>query len=212
VRQESLLITHLETFERLLQEQRSRLPEPLISHATRLIDFSVTSREQLQQVLESEEKLPQLQAFSKTLRDQLLQYQKLDVLDSAIPGRLQNAWRDIENRTGPLANQIDVLNAAATERQALQLAAAKLREAADDAEKTVLAEQQAVRAQSRMLLRSQPGLQQLRSRQKLAEARPDADLQYAADAGLAVRAIDSVLYQQQTPEADAGNWSGMADP
>jgi hypothetical protein len=203
VRQESLLITHLETFERLLQEQRSRLPEPLISHATRLIDFSVTSREQLQQVLESEEKLPQLQAFSKTLRDQLLQYQKLDVLDSAIPGRLQNAWRDIENRTGPLANQIDVLNAAATERQALQLAAAKLREAADDAEKTVLAEQQAVRAQSRMLLRSQPGLQQLRSRQKLAEARPDADLQYAADAGLAVRAIDSVLYQQQTPEADA---------
>ena len=41
------------------------------------------------------------------------------------------------------------------------------------------------------------------SRQKLAEARPDADLQYAADAGLAVRAIDSVLYQQQTPEADA---------
>ncbi len=202
VRQESLLVTHLENFARLLQEQQSRLPESVVSHATRLIDFSVSSREQLQQAMESEDRLPQLQAFSKTLRDQLQQYQKLDVLDSALPGRLQNAWRDLENRAVPLALQMEAMAAAAGERSTLLATATKQREAADDAEKTRQAEQIAARATTRMLLRWQPGLQQLRSRQKLAEARPDADLQYAADAGLAVRAIDAVLYRQQTEDAD----------
>ncbi|MFO0136218.1 MAG: hypothetical protein ACK56U_21680 [Planctomyces sp.] len=202
VRQESLLVTQLETFERLLQEQRVNLPEPIVSHATRLLDFSAASRDQLQQAMESEDRLPQLQALTKSLRDQLLQYQKLDVLDSAVPGRLQNAWRDLENRSGPLAVLMDAMAQAATERAALLAQAAKQREAADDAEKTRQLEQQASRSTNRMMLRFQPGLQQLRSRQKLAEARPDADLQYAADAGLAVRAVDAVLYLQQTEDPD----------
>ncbi len=202
LRQESLLVTQLETFERLLQEQRGNLPEPIVSHATRLLDFSAASRDQLQQAMESEERLPQLQTLTKSLRDQLLQYQKLDVLDSAVPGRLQNAWRDLENRAGPLAVLLDAMAQAATERAGLLAQAAKQREAADDAEKTRQLEQQAARATNRMLLRFQPALQQLRSRQKLAEARPDADLQYAADAGLAVRAIDAVLYLQQSEDPD----------
>ncbi|MFM7164761.1 MAG: hypothetical protein ACKO3T_05900 [Planctomycetaceae bacterium] len=202
LRQQSLLVTQLETFERLLQDERAKLPEPIVGHATRLIDFSAASREQLQQAMESEDRLPQLQALTKQLRDQLLQYQKLQVLDGDIPGRLQNAWRDLENRTGPLAGLMDAMTQAAAERAALLAQAAKQREAADDAEKTRQLEQQAARSTARMLLRFQPGLQQLRSRQKLAEARPDADLQYAADAGLAVRAIDAVLYLQQTEDPD----------
>lgn len=202
LRQQALLATQMETFERLLQEERAKLPEPIVGHATRLIDFSAASREQLQQAMESEDRLPQLQALTKSLRDQLLQYQKLDVLDSAVPGRLQNAWRDLENRAGPLAGLLDALTQAAAERAALLTQATKQREAADDAEKTRQLEQQAARSTARMLLRFQPGLQQLRSRQKLAETRPDADLQYAADAGLAVRAVDAVLYLQQTDDPD----------
>ncbi|MGV2337249.1 MAG UNVERIFIED_CONTAM: hypothetical protein LVR18_25215 [Planctomycetaceae bacterium] len=128
---------------------------------------------------------------------------KLQVLDGDIPGRLQNAWRDLENRTGPLAGLMDAMTQAAAERAALLAQAAEQREAADDAEKTRQFEQQAARSTARMLLRFQPGLQQLAgSRQKLAERRPDADLQYAADAGLAVRAIDAVLCLQRTEDPD----------
>ena len=202
VRQESLLVTHLETFEQLLQEQRTRLPEPLVSHATRLIDWSITSRDQLQQAMESEDRLNQLQALSKSLRDQLLQYQKVDVLDSTIPGRLQNAWRDLDNRSGILAGVMDSMAALAAERSGFLEQAARQREAADSVEKIQQLEQQAARSATRLMVGSQPSLQQLRSRQRLTESRPDGDLQYAADAGLALRAIDAVMYLQQTEDPD----------
>lgn len=202
VRQESLLVTHLETFEQLLQEQRTRLPEPLVSHATRLIDWSITSRDQLQQAMESEDRLNQLQALSKSLRDQLLQYQKVDVLDSTIPGRLQNAWRDLDNRSGMLAGVMDSMAALAAERRGFVEQAARQREAADSVEKILQLEQQAARSATRLMVGSQPSLQQLRSRQRLTESRVDADLQYAADAGLALRAIDAVMYLQQTEDPD----------
>jgi hypothetical protein len=198
-RQLLLQVTQFESFERLLQEQRTMLPEALSGHLKQLVDWSVASREQLQLLLESEERLVQLQAFSKTLRDQLLQRQKLDVLDSAIPGRLTNAWNDLENRTGGLGVFIE--QSAEQVRQERQYA--QQATAADDSGRSQLLAAQAARHAARLDLRLNPALQQLRSRQRLTEARPDADLQYAADAGLAMRALDAVLHRHRSADPAA---------
>lgn len=97
---------------------------------------------------------------------------------------------------------MDAMAQAATERAAAAGSGGEAAGSGRRRRKTRQLEQQASRSTNRMMLRFQPGLQQLRSRQKLAEARPDADLQYAADAGLAVRAVDAVLYLQQTEDPD----------
>ncbi|MFM7057676.1 MAG: hypothetical protein ACKO2P_12225 [Planctomycetota bacterium] len=198
-RQQQLQLTQLENFERLLQEQRAALPEPLNAHINQLIDWSAASRDQLQQTLESEERLGQLQAFSKVLRDQLLQRQKLDVLDSAIPGRLQSAWTDLENRAGGLAGVID----GAAEQVRQEQSSAQQAATADDSGRSQQLASQAARFAARLDLWLVPSLQQLRSRQRLTEARPDADLQYAADAGLALRATEAVLYRHRSNDSPA---------
>jgi hypothetical protein len=195
-RQQLLQLAQLESFERLLQEQRGVLPEPLHGHLNQLLNWSAASRDQLQLALESEERLAQLQAFNKVLRDQLLQRQKLDVLDSTIPGRLQAAWTDIENRAGGLAGVIE----AAAEQVRQEQSFTQQAVAADDSGRSQQLAAQAARYAARLDLRLVPALQQLRSRQRLTEARPDADLQYAADAGLALRATEAVLYRHRSDD------------
>ncbi|MFM8479054.1 MAG: hypothetical protein ACKOEO_24975, partial [Planctomycetaceae bacterium] len=195
-RQQSLQVTQLETFERLLREHQGTLPEALRGHLNQLVDWSVASRDQLQQALESEERLGQLQAVSKALRDQLLQRQKLDVLDSAIPRRLQAAWNDLDNRAGGLAVLIEGAAEQVRQEQSLAQQAAT----ADDSGRSQQFAAQAARHAARLDLRLVPALQQLRNRQRLTEARADSDLQYAADAGLALRATEAVLYRHRSSD------------
>ncbi len=191
-RQETVAVNLMKDIERVLRAQRRRMPNYLDGHINNLLNWSSSQRERLQDSMESEEKLDQLRNVSKDFLNQLKNQQRFDAADGGLPGRITNAWRDLDNRAGSLFVPIE--QAASAVRQENEFAV-KAANSADSAESKKLLDQ-AERFVAEVDLK-QRSMDQIRSRRELTQARQDADAQYAADAGLTHRAVTSLLNQHR---------------
>lgn len=191
-RQETVAVNLMKDIERLLRDQRRRMPNYLEGHINNLLTWSTSQRERLQDSMESEEKLDQLKNVSVDFLNQLKNQQRFDAVDGGLPGRVVNAWRDLDNRAGNLFIPIEqTANAVRQENEF----AVKAANSADSAESRKLLDQ-AERFVAEVDLK-QRSMDQLRSRRELTQSRKDADAQYAADAGLTHRAVTSLMNQHR---------------
>jgi len=192
-RQETLVLNQIKGIEQLVRSQRRRLPKYLEGQLNEMIRWTETSRDRLQESMESAEKLEQLKTVSKELHRQLLDRQRFDVVDGNLSNRIVNAWRDLDNRAGNLYLPVEQLaRAIQQENQLTAQAAASLDSAAGQ---KIL--DQAERFVAEIDLKHRRSLDQLRIRKELTQGRKDGDAQYVADAGLTHRAVTSLLNQHR---------------
>jgi len=200
LRQETLVTNQLKILERLIRQQRSRLPNYLDGHMNNLLTWSQTQRDRLQESMESEDKLEQLKNVSKDLYRQLQERQRIDVVDGGLPGRIVNAWRDLDNRSGSLFQPMEQLARAVQQENQLAVQAADSPDSA--AGKKLLG--QAERFAAEVDLKLRRSLDQLPARREITQLRKDSDAQYAADAGLTHRAAMFLLNQhREVPAQDS---------
>ena len=193
LRQETVVINQLDVVSRLMEDQHHRLSAHLQNVFRQLLDWSISRREQLEQATESEDKLPELQRLAPNLLRELKDRQRIDVLDGGLAERLNQARREFDNRSGTLYEPLSQIVNATQEENRFAVQAS---EAEDSIKATELAEQ-AKRFAAETTLKQQ-SLEQLRARRQLTQCRLDADAQFAADAGLAHRAVTTVLNQHQS--------------
>ena len=200
-RQETLVLNQIKGIEQLIRDQRKRLPKYLEGQLNEMIRWTETSRDRLQESMESAEKLEQLKTVSQELYRQLLDRQRFDVVDGNLPNRIVHAWRDLDIRAGNLYLPVEQLaRAIQQENQLTAQAAASLDSAAGQ---KIL--DQAERFVAEIDLKHRRSLDQLRIRKELTHGRKDGDAQYVADAGLTHRAVTSLLNQhrQVSPQESA---------
>lgn len=200
LRQETVVINQLKILERLIRDQRRRMPAYLDGHMTNLVTWSQSQRERLQESTESEDKLEQLKNVSRDLLRQLQDKQRMDVVDGGLPGRIVGVWRDFDNRSGSLYVPLDQVARAAQQENQLTTQAGNSQDSAagqkllDEAERFV----------GEVDLKLRRSLEQLRTRRELTQTRKDGDPQYGADAGLTYRAANSLLNQhRQSPPQES---------
>lgn len=191
-RQETVAVNLMKDIERVLRAQRRRMPGHLDGHINNLLNWSSSQRERLQDSMESEEKLDQLRIVSKDFLNQVNNQQRFDAVDGGLPGRITNAWRDLDNRAGSLFVPIEQTANAVRQENDFALKAAN---SADSAESKKLLDQ-AERFAAEVDLKHR-SMDQIRSRRELTQTRQDADTQYAYDAGLTHRAVTSLLNQHR---------------
>ncbi len=197
LRQESVVLQQLESFEKLIQQNLSRLPDSTVPHLSRLVLWSEQRRQQLRSVMESEDQLPRLQATTKTLMNEINGQQRIESIDNGLQTRLNVARKDLERRSGPLYTAIHEVGATLQQRdQWLQKATE-----ADDSVASKEASRKIDELMSQMQLSLQGRLRRFDDQQDLTEARPDADRQYAADLGLTRRAVNYLLHQADDVES-----------
>ena len=193
LRQETLVINQLKVLEKVIRDQRRRLPGYLDGHMNTLLTWSQAQRERLQESTESEDKLEQLKNVSKDFYRQLQERQRMDAVDGGLPGRIMNAWRDLDQRSGSLFLPIDQLAKAIQQENQLTVQATNSPDSAEGKKITDLAE----RFMGEVDLKLRHSLDQLRDRREMTQLRKDSDAQYAADAGLTLRATLWVLSQHR---------------
>jgi hypothetical protein len=192
LRQETVVLNQLHVVERLLQDQQNRMTGNLQSQFGQLLDWSQSRREQLEQAMESEDKLPELQRLAQNLLRELKDRQRIEVLDGGLAERLNQARREFDNRSGTLYEPLSQMTSATQEENRFTV---QVSEAADSTKATELAAEEKRFAAEVELRRH--SLDQLRSRRWLTQSRQDADPQFAADAGLTHRAVTAVLDQHR---------------
>lgn len=193
VRQETVVMNQLLVVKRLVAQQQGRLSGHIQNTFQQLMDWTTQRSEQLERAFESEEKLADLQRLSQDLMRELNDRQRMDVVDSGLAVRLNQARRDFEYRSGTLSEPLGNVGQAVREENRLVAEAAK----ADDSTKADELLSQSERYVAEVDLRYRTSLEQLRSRRTLMQARIDADPQFAADAGLTHRAVTSLLNQHR---------------
>lgn len=187
LRQETIVVNQLQALETLVRDHRKDVPDYLSSTLNNLIRWSETQRDRIQLVSESEDQLPQLQEASKYLLGQLTDMQRMN--DQRVTSLLTTARRDLSNRAGSLYSPIYELARSTEQENRLAAQAAK----SPDSKESASLISEAERYSAATELKHGFSVDQLSSRRELTQARSDADLQYAADAGLTQRAVHSLL-------------------
>ncbi|HUG69727.1 MAG TPA: hypothetical protein VMM76_18390, partial [Pirellulaceae bacterium] len=203
VRQETVVLNQLHVVERMLHDQQPRLTGHMQGQFGQLLDWSQSRREQLEQAMESEDKLPELQKLAQTLLRELKDRQRIEVLDGGLAERLNQARRDFDNRSGSLYEPLSQIANATQEENRFAVQAGE----ADDSTKAAELTDQAKRFAAEVDWK-QRSLDQLRSRRMLTQSRQDADPQFAADAGLTLRAVAAVLSQHRQRDGGGSPISG----
>ena len=193
LRHETVVLRQMEVAENVMHRHRNSLPDHIRNSLTQQIDWLALRRDQLRQVMESEDQLPQLQQLVQNLYRELKDRQRIDVLDGGLSERLNQARRDFSNRAGTLSEPLWRIADAAQEECRCLVEATNTK----DSLKTEESTQEARRYAAEVDLQLRPALEQLRSRRGLTQARRDTDAQFAADAGLTHRASMAVLNQHR---------------
>lgn len=200
LRQESLVISQLRLLNRVIRNQRGRLPQSLNGQMRSLVSWIETYRLRLEDATESEEKLAELRRVSQDFHRQLEAKQRIDVVDRNLPGRIVSSRKVFLDRSGGLYIPINEVGQAT--RQENHHAA--LATASADSEEGKQLLDKAQRYTAAIDLRHRWSIDQLRSRRELTQSRRDANAQYAADAGLTHRAVKSLLHlHRETPPQDS---------
>ncbi|MCR9199622.1 MAG: hypothetical protein NXI04_13320 [Planctomycetaceae bacterium] len=195
-RLETVVLNQLREVADLAESQRADMPDFLVHHLNQLVDWAGSWEGRLDQAMESADRLPELQRHVKDLTREINDRQRYAVIDGGLPGRLVQARNDLDNRSGTLMEPLnDLATDVAREIQ--------LRQQAEDAsdtqsgrERTTEADQFAQRAS----WHAGAALEQLRTRRRLSQSRLDSDRQFAADAGLAHRAVSAILAAHRDAE------------
>ena len=193
-RQEAVVSGRLEAVEEFARRHRDRLPGGAQREVDGLLKGSGEMRTKLELAAARPgddepdgEDLRALRDAARAVRDEMAWRHKPNALHG-LADELRNSWRDLWRRTGDLSGRLDA--AADLAARAGELTA-KLAAADDSAEADKLrAELAQVAADPDGALA--PTIARLRDARTLQKARPDADTIFAADAGLAARAIDAV--------------------
>lgn len=193
LRQETLVISHLQDLEEMIRSQRNRLPQHLDDQMMRLLTWSESQRLRLQDAMESEEKLETLRKVSQDFLRQLAGKQRVDVIDGNLANRITGIRRDFHHRSGSLYVPIDQTGQAI--RQENRLAAQATDAADSDEGRAILLQMELYAAE--VDLHQRRNIEQLQVRRDLTQSREDADAQYAADAGLTYRAVSWLLTQHR---------------
>ncbi|MEZ6060640.1 MAG: DUF4175 family protein [Planctomycetaceae bacterium] len=197
LRQETLVRSHLLAVERLLEDQRDRLPDHMRNQVSQLLDWCHQQRDRLDGAMESEDRLQELQQAARGLLTELEQRQRIVEMDGGLPGRLTQARREFDVRSGSLFEPLSQVADAAREELRLRDAAA----VASDSEQATELTRQVLRYAAEIDRQHRQSLEQLRIRRDLTQCRIDADAQFAADAGLTSRAVTSLLNQFRANES-----------
>ncbi|QDS94115.1 hypothetical protein FF011L_28930 [Roseimaritima multifibrata] len=198
LRQETIVVNQLQALETLVRDHRTNVPDYLSSTLNNLIRWSETQRDRIQLVSESEDQLPQLQEASKYLLGQLTDTQRMN--DQRLTSLLTTARRDLSNRAGSLYSPIYELARSTEQENRLVFKASQ----SPDSQESASLISEAERYSAATELKHAFSIDQLTSRRELTQARSDADLQYAADAGLTQRAVDSLLgLHQQASQTES---------
>ncbi|MBI2480530.1 MAG: hypothetical protein HYV60_18460, partial [Planctomycetia bacterium] len=192
LRQETVVLNQLHVVERLLQDHQHRLAGNLQSQFGQLLEWAQSRREQLEQAMESEDKLPELQRLAQNLLRELKDRQRIEVTDGGLAERLNQARREFDSRSGTLYEPLSQMANATQEENRLAVQAGE----ADDSTKAAELTAQEKRFAAEVDLKRH-SLEQLRSRRGLTQSRQDPDPQFAADAGLTHRAAAAVFDQHR---------------
>ena len=197
LRHETLVIKQLENIEQLLEQQQPRLKDHLRNRFRSLLTHLQKRRRELEDATESADKLPELQRLGKTLLNEFAGYRRIDVEDGSLAERLNQARRDLDNRSGSLVEPLSQMTELAVKLNQV----AKDSQSAKDSKNSDEFVQRQLRVTTEIAERVQPSLEQLRIRRTLTQARRDADSRFAADAGLTHRAANSLIRELSTAEA-----------
>ncbi|MEO2016585.1 MAG: hypothetical protein ABGZ53_19680, partial [Fuerstiella sp.] len=190
-RQETVVLNQLRVVERFTRKFQRGVPDHLQGHMTQLIDWTGRWQDNLEQSMESEEKLPQLQRHVKDLLREFGDRQRYDVIDGGMADRLVQARHDFDQRSGSLTEPLSLMSTA-THQETRRMVEAGL---ADDSTRAEELRIQAAVFAAEVDLKLAPCLQQFRDRKTLTQNRVDSDTQFASDSGLAQRAITSLQNQ-----------------
>ncbi|QDT66772.1 hypothetical protein [Calycomorphotria hydatis] len=194
IRQEEIVVNQLDYLERLLRLFRSQISDDNEKRVLSLLRWSESQRTQLLAAMESEEKLSQLQQFSRKLLEELEGKQRVDGMDGSLPARIISARKDLLKRAGTLYGPIEQLARAMQQENRITLLATDSSDSSESERLLLKAKRYTAEVDEEL----KHSIQQLRARQQLTQARPDADVQYAADAGLTHRSVTALLKQHRT--------------
>ena len=193
-RQQTVVLNQLQIVEGLAKNQRPNVPEFLTNHLDQLVDWTDRWIEKLDRSMESEDHLAVLQQDVGNLYRELGDRQRYDVIDGGMATRLHQARRDLDYRSGSLVEPLSLMSTATHEETKRLVLAAKANDSATADRYTMEAAAYAAEVD----IKIRPALEQLRQRRELAQGRIDSDTQFAADAGMARRAVNSLLNQHRT--------------
>ena len=190
-RHEAVVVNQLRVVEQLTRKNTSRIRPQMVDGLVRHIRWINESRVRLEDAMESEERLSELQQAASRLSNDLPGQQRGAVLDGNLPRTLLSARRELSKRSGSLSKPIQLL--AETSSQ-IKANTAKLSETDDSTESRKI--QTSIERSANQLERFlADGVERLSSRRTATQARPDADTQFASDAGLTRRALTNLLHQ-----------------
>ncbi|MEO2013363.1 MAG: hypothetical protein ABGZ53_03230, partial [Fuerstiella sp.] len=197
-RQETVVLNQLRVVERFTKQFEYSVPDSLQKHMTQLIDWTGRWHDNLEQSMESEDKLPQLQRHVKDLLREFGDRQRYDVIDGGMANRLVQARHDLDQRSGSLTEPLSLMSTAMHQETRRMVEAGQ----ADDSTKAAELRSQAAVFAAEVDLKIAPGLRQFRDRKALTQNRVDSNTQFAGDLGLAQRAITSLQsqYRQGDPQ------------
>ncbi|MDB4786355.1 hypothetical protein OAK47_01610 [Planctomycetaceae bacterium] len=193
-RQETVVVEQLEVLERLMHDHRTQLPRSIDDQIVGLLRWTEGYRTKFTESMESEDKLKQLQRVSQDFHRELVGKQRVDALDGNLPSRIISIRKDFENRSGTLYPILDQLGQACRQENRLVVMASE----SDDSVESSRLLNKAERYIAEVDLKQRQNMNQFRERKELTQARADADSQYAADAGLTLRAATFLLSQHRT--------------
>ncbi|MFH5805460.1 hypothetical protein, partial [Alienimonas sp. DA493] len=198
-RQEAVVAGRLEAIEEFARRHRDRVDDK----RQREVDGLIKATDELRAKLDdaaargetdadddgrpSEEALRKFRETARSVRDDLGWRKKPNSLHN-LPNELRSAWKYLWEHTGDLPDEFEK---AADVRAKIERATEKRAAAEDSAEADRLAEEVARLAADKHAALA-PDIARLRDVRTLQKARPDADTTFAADAGLAARAVDVV--------------------
>ncbi|MCP4782152.1 MAG: hypothetical protein GY878_01210 [Fuerstiella sp.] len=197
-RQETVVLNQLRVVEGFTRKFQNKVPDSLQRHMTQLVDWTSRWHDNLEQSMESEDKLPQLQRHVKDLLREFGDRQRYDVIDGGMANRLVQARHDLDHRSGSLTEPLSLMSTAMHQETRKMVEAGE----ADDSTKAEELRKQAAVFAAEVDLKIAPRLKQIRDRKTLNQSRVDSNTQFASDSGLAHRAVTSLQsqYRQDDPQ------------
>ena len=217
-RQEAVVVGRLEAVEQFARAHRDRLTDEVRREADKFLEGSGELRIKLEEAAAeadrtaalaaapdaddpgsedktqqaADEALRRFREAARAARDELAWRRRPNRLHGSVANDLKNAWRDLRNRTDDLAEGLKEAASRAGRSEELR---SKLDAAEDSATADRLrGELAGIAADPRGFVA--PSIGRLRVTRVVQKARADADTVFAADAGLAARALSAVVGSQ----------------
>jgi hypothetical protein len=190
-RHEAVVLNQLRVVEQLTRSNASRMHPKMVERLVRYLRWINETRVRLEDAMESEDQWNQLQETAHRLAKDLPEQQRVAVVDGNLPRALLSARRELAKRSGSLSKPIHHLAETSTQ---IKSHTAELSEA-DDSTQTRELQTSIERAVDQLERFGADGVERLASRRTATQARPDADTQFASDAGLTRRAVTNLSHR-----------------